>query len=86
MSYRNQAKSTYYLCADVFASPIAGQTAAAAFRAQNPEFSPGGKPGPGGHTTARVRAGIPYSEMEQVATSLQFLAFAILLDLAIDDT
>ena len=45
---------------------FAAAAAAAGFRAQRPESSPGGKPGPGGHTTARMRAGIGYSHVEQV--------------------
>ena len=46
---------------------FAAAAAAAGFRAQRPETTSGGKPGPGGHTTARMRAGIGYSPAEQVA-------------------
>ena len=45
---------------------FAAAAAAAGFRAQRPETTSGGKPGPGGHTTARMRAGIGYSPAEQV--------------------
>jgi hypothetical protein len=50
---------------------FAAAAAAAGFRAQRPETTSGGKPGPGGHTTARMRAGIGYSPTEQVKI-LQF--------------
>lgn len=54
---------------------FAASAAAAGFRAQRPEASPGGKPGPGGHTTARMRAGIGYSPTEQVL--LQWLSHPV---------
>ena len=50
---------------------FAAAAAAAGFRSQRPETTAGGKPGPGGHTTARMRAGIGYSPAEQVSWRLE---------------